>query len=187
MEDQTEPVASATDAEWPAQNGSGNLLDHLGALREQRAAQTVQDFAVPGYQGHLWVTARLLPTGRISAYKAAYLAGRDNLTGMAAELVSEAVKAIFVADGEDDDGAPYNPQPVPGCEDVPLGLDDRMDRYPQLCPPRPANKAHTPATRARAMLNNDGGLTDFAFMLCGWMSSGAQQASARFHPGASGP
>lgn len=176
-----------------------SILDALGELREQHAAKETEQFPVPGYQGHLWITARVPDGGRVTAVMGALTAGRDGGASTAANFLADYVTSLFLAQGEDRDdaadgepGTPIDPFPFPGCPDGdPMGLDERLETVRSkgefLVPARPGHRTHTPATRIRALVNNDVLMCGLAMAVCVWAGGGGdgkpgavQRASVTF-------
>jgi hypothetical protein len=73
------------------------LLDALGALREQRAAETLEDFPLPGFAGRLWARFRL-PQNQAKATQlsALMVAGHENAAQIAVALLTECTVGLFL-------------------------------------------------------------------------------------------
>jgi hypothetical protein len=155
----------------------GSILDALGALREQRAAKTLEDFPLPGFAGRLWARFRL-PANQAKA------------TQMSMFLMTDpnAEPPIY-----GDSGLARGFAHLPGgTDDMPVSFQDpRLERVQdgKLCPPRPHGREHTPESRARALFASDATIVQAAALVCGWALGGGEQTgafadlSARFRAG----
>lgn len=160
-----------------ARSGSMSLLDQLGAIRQQRADETVTDLALPGFNGRLWANVRLPDAAKATRLTALMAAGDAALTGVAMEIVAETVKGLYTSavDAEPPiilDGGTLAPgfEHLPGGTDLqPITFADaRLERIPQLCPPRAAGKTHDDRTRVRALFGRDALVIGMAMSVAGW-------------------
>lgn len=166
----------------PGSNGDASLLDALGARRDARAEKTQFDFPLPGNDGRLWATCKLLRPERAQSLMIASAAGQSSLLGIAQEFVADATVRLFMADGADDDGKPIRGRNLPGIDSGGLALsygDDRLETmFPRLCPPRPGGHEHTPGTRVRALFGSDQLVVTHATQIAGWMIGGGGDPGA---------
>jgi hypothetical protein len=81
------------DTNGAAATEQDSLLDALGSLREQRAAETTTDLPLPGFAGRLWATFRLPDAGKVTQLSTFMAAGARQLTGEARKLHGRAPRA----------------------------------------------------------------------------------------------
>lgn len=171
-----------TNGKVTEHDADASLLDALGARREARAEKTQQDLPLPGNDGRLWATVKLLGPERPQQLMIAEVAGQKAALGIAMDLIADATVSLFVADGADEDGKPIRPRPLPGIDPAELALsygDDRLETlFPRLCPPRPGGREHTPPTRVRALFGSDTLVLSHATQIAGWMLGGGDNQGA---------
>jgi hypothetical protein len=179
----------------------GSILDALGALREQRAAKTLEDFPLPGFAGRLWARFRL-PANQAKATQMSMLmiAGHESAAQTATALLTECTVGLFLMTDPNaeppiygDSGLARGFAHLPGgTDDMPVSFQDsRLERVQdgKLCPPRPHGREHTPESRARALFASDATIVQAAALVCGWALGGGEQTgafadlSARFRAG----
>lgn len=175
--DGADMLAEHEAAKYTRGNHAASLLDQLGALRQQRADETVTDLALPGYNARLWANVRLPDAAKATRLTALMAAGDAALTGVAMEIVAEAVKGLYLADSGaeppillDGGGLAVGFDHLPGGTDLqPVNFADaRLERVPQLCPPRAGGKAHDDRTRVRALFGRDALVIGMAMSVAGW-------------------
>lgn len=161
-----------------------SLLDELGALRERRAAETTTDLPLPGYNGRLWATYRLPDAAKAMRLAALMGTGGQATLPVAMGIVAETTRGLYLADEgaeapvRDEDGRlrPGFQHVPPGTDDAPLNyLDARLERVPQLCPPRPGGREHTAETRVRALFGRDPLVIAAGMSVCGWALGGGDE------------
>jgi hypothetical protein len=179
----------------------GTLLDALGALREQRAAETLEDFPLPGFAGRLWARFRLPQNqAKVSQMSALMIAGHENAAQIATELLTECTVGLFLLSDPNAEPPIYEGGTLAqgfshlpgGTDEMPVNFrDSRLERVQggALCPPRPHGREHTPESRVRALFANDAVVAQAAALICGWAIGGGEQSgalakmSARFREG----
>jgi hypothetical protein len=178
------------------------LLDALGVMREQRAAETLEDVPLPGFAGRLWARFRL-PQNQVKATQLGMLmvAGHENATPSAVALLTECTVGLFLMTDPNAESPVYadGGSLAPGFSHLPGGMDEmpvnfkdsRLERVQggKLCPPRPNGREHSPETRVRSLFANDALVVQAATLICGWALGGGDQQgaladlSARFREG----
>lgn len=164
-----------------------SLLDALGALREQRAAETTTDLPLPGFAGRLWATFRLPPAPKVTRLSAFIAAGARELTEEASQVIAAATVGLYLADADAEppirgEGGSLGRgfQHLPGgLDELPVNFQDsRLEAIPQLCPPKATGRGHTPESRVRALFNSDALMLQGAMLLTGWALGGGDATGA---------
>jgi hypothetical protein len=177
------------DTNGAAATEQDSLLDALGSLREQRAAETTTDLPLPGFAGRLWATFRLPDAGKVTQLSTFMAAGARQLTGEAAEMLSDITVGLYLASVDAEppirrEGGALAPgfEHLPGgLEEMPVNFKDaRLERVRGggLCPPRPHGREHSPATRVRALFNSDALMVQAAMLVTGWALGGGDTGGA---------
>jgi hypothetical protein len=162
----------------------GTLLDALGALREQRAAETLQDSPLPGFAGRLWARFRL-PQNQAKATQVSALAvaGHASAVENATALVAECTVGLFMLTDPNADTPIYDGESLArgwahlpgGTDEMPINFrDSRLERIQQLCPPRPHGREHASDSRVRSLFASDAAVVQAAMVICGWALGGDQ-------------
>jgi hypothetical protein len=157
--------------------GAQSALDQLAALRAQRVADTLRSFPLPGFDDRLWATYRLPEGGRATQVMAMISTpGGQGVTSACMNLLGDCCEALFLADGIDEHGDPIGRREFPGCDEIPMSLDSRLEQT-DLCPPRPMGD-HTPATRIRTVFGRDALMTAHTLAVVGWALGGGRNPGA---------
>lgn len=184
-----QPGAAGMLADHNAERDSGaNLLDQLGALRQQRASETTTDLALPGFAGRLWATVKLPDAGKAARFQTLLGGGAPGtmLLDAALEMVADNVTGIYTSDAGAEppvlgDLGAVSPgfQHLPGGTDLqPVNFRDaRLERVTQLCPPRPHGKAYDPANRVRTLFDRDGLVIAMATSVTMWAIGGGKDTT----------
>lgn len=170
-------------------DGQDSLLDALGALREQRAAETTTDLALPGFAGRLWATFRLpAKPARTVQIVAFIMADHANALSESMALVAECTVGIYTASADAEEPIRDGETLARGFHHLPGGTDEmpvnfadgRLERVRDgaLCPPRPQGREHTPETRVRALFGADALVVQAAMMISGWVTGGTDSKGA---------
>lgn len=142
-----------------------SMLDDLVALREERAAEKTHDMPLPGYDGKLWASYKLLGPKRVVAMIQAFADTSltdSQVTHLAASFIADACTGIYMRRGDERVDFPGHSEDAPA---GPLNLPQR------LVPPRSAGREHTRESALRTLHARDNVLAGHALDVAGWMQS----------------